>query len=91
MPDLLLALFFSALCAALAEVLGSKVWLSRDKFNTMCCLESEQVRQLVTTDWKAARVHVLPMMQLTFKVGANSRPPQPPHKLCTLSNLKRYY
>lgn len=37
----------------------------------MCCLESEQVRQLVTTDWKAARVHVLSMMQLTFKVGAN--------------------
>lgn len=60
---------FSALFAALAEVLGSKVCLSRDKFNTMCCLESEQVRKLITTDWKAARVHVLPMMQLTFKVS----------------------
>nr|XP_046232310.1 DNA cross-link repair 1A protein [Scatophagus argus] len=52
---------------ALAEVLGSKVGLSRDKYNTMLCLESEQVRQRITTDWKAARVHVLPMMQLTFK------------------------
>ncbi|XP_056222451.1 DNA cross-link repair 1A protein [Seriola aureovittata] len=52
---------------ALAEVLGSKVCLSRDKYNTMCCLESEQVRQRITTDWKAARVHVLPMMQLSFK------------------------
>ncbi|XP_029540311.2 DNA cross-link repair 1A protein isoform X1 [Oncorhynchus nerka] len=52
---------------ALAEVLGSKVCLSRDKFNTMCCLESERIRQLITTDWKAAQVHVLPMMQLTFK------------------------
>ncbi|XP_040922415.1 DNA cross-link repair 1A protein [Toxotes jaculatrix] len=52
---------------ALAEVLGSKVCLSRDKYNTMCCLESEQVRQRITTDWKAAQVHVLPMMQLTFK------------------------
>ncbi|CAN9509253.1 unnamed protein product [Ophioblennius macclurei] len=51
---------------ALAEVLGSKVCLSRDKFNTMCCLESDQIRERVTTDWKAARVHVLPMMQLTF-------------------------
>lgn len=52
---------------ALSEVLGSKVFLSRDKYNTMCCLESEQVKQHVTTDWKAAQVHVLPMMQLTFK------------------------
>lgn len=51
---------------ALAEVLGSKVCLSRDKYNTMCCLESEQVRERITTDWKAAQVHVLPMMQLTF-------------------------
>lgn len=62
--------FFSALFAALAEVLGSKVCLSRDKYNTMCCLESEQVRQCITTDWKAAQVHVLPMMQLSFQVGA---------------------
>lgn len=52
---------------ALAEVLGSKVCLSRDKYNTMCCLESEQVRQCITSDWKAAQVHVLPMMQLSFK------------------------
>ncbi|XP_028288015.1 DNA cross-link repair 1A protein [Parambassis ranga] len=52
---------------ALAEVLGSKVCLSRDKYNTMCCLESEEVRERITTDWKAAQVHVLPMMQLTFK------------------------
>ncbi|XP_032357246.1 DNA cross-link repair 1A protein [Etheostoma spectabile] len=52
---------------ALADVLGSKVCLSRDKYNTMCCLESEQVRQRITTDWKASQVHVLPMMQLSFK------------------------
>lgn len=74
---------FSALCAALAEVLGSKVCLSRDKFNTMCCLESEQVRKLITTDWKAARVHVLPMMQITFKVSAAA--PAHPHKWCTFN------
>ncbi|XP_056153490.1 DNA cross-link repair 1A protein [Lampris incognitus] len=52
---------------ALADILGSKVCLSRDKYNTMCCLESEHIQRLITTDWKAARVHVLPMMQLTFK------------------------
>lgn len=51
----------------LADVLGSKVCLSRDKFNTMCCLESEEIKQRITTDWKAAQVHVLPMMQLSFK------------------------
>uniref|UniRef100_A0A3Q3KQK8 DNA cross-link repair 1A protein n=2 Tax=Monopterus albus TaxID=43700 RepID=A0A3Q3KQK8_MONAL len=50
-----------------ADILGSKVCLSRDKYNTMCCLESEEVRTHITTDWKAAQVHVLPMMQLTFK------------------------
>ncbi|XP_033840918.1 DNA cross-link repair 1A protein [Periophthalmus magnuspinnatus] len=52
---------------ALADVLGSKVCLSRDKFNTMCCLESEEIKQRITTDWKSAQVHVLPMMQLSFK------------------------
>ncbi|XP_061666293.1 DNA cross-link repair 1A protein [Syngnathoides biaculeatus] len=52
---------------ALAEVLGSKVCLSRDKYNTMCCLESEHIKQHLTTDWKAARVHVLPMMQLNVR------------------------
>ncbi|CAL8301434.1 unnamed protein product [Lota lota] len=52
---------------ALAEVLGSNVCLSRDKYNTMCCLESEPIRKLLTTDWKAAQVHVLPMMQLNVK------------------------
>ncbi|KAL3051495.1 hypothetical protein OYC64_001693 [Pagothenia borchgrevinki] len=52
---------------ALAEVLGSKVWLSRDKYNIMCCLESEQIKQRITTDLKAAQVHVLPMMHLSFK------------------------
>ncbi|XP_061822690.2 DNA cross-link repair 1A protein [Nerophis lumbriciformis] len=52
---------------ALAEVLGSKVCLSRDKFNTMCCLESEHIKKSLTTDWKAGRVHVLPMMQLNVK------------------------
>ncbi|XP_037610892.1 DNA cross-link repair 1A protein isoform X2 [Sebastes umbrosus] len=51
---------------ALAEVLGTKVCLSRDKYNTMCCLESEQIKQRITTDWKAAQVHVLPMMQISF-------------------------
>ncbi|KAM9774352.1 DNA cross-link repair 1A protein [Syngnathus typhle] len=52
---------------ALAEVLRSKVCLSRDKYNTMCCLESEHIKRHLTTDWRAARVHVLPMMQLNVR------------------------
>ncbi|XP_058649009.1 DNA cross-link repair 1A protein isoform X2 [Onychostoma macrolepis] len=52
---------------AVSEVLGSKVCLSKDKYSTMCCLESEEIGQRITTDWQAAQVHVLPMMQLNFK------------------------
>ncbi|XP_067286478.1 DNA cross-link repair 1A protein [Pseudorasbora parva] len=52
---------------AVSEVLGSKVCLSKDKYNTMCCLESEEIGWRITTDWLAAQVHVLPMMQLNFK------------------------
>ncbi|KAG1954921.1 DNA repair metallo-beta-lactamase family protein [Pimephales promelas] len=52
---------------AVSEVLGSKVCLSKDKYNTMCCLESEEIGRRITTDWQAAQVHVLPMMQLNFK------------------------
>lgn len=59
----------SSVPLAVSEVLGSKVCLSRDKYNTMCCLESEQIGQRITTDWQAAQVHVLPMMQLNFKVS----------------------
>lgn len=57
---------------AVSEVLGSKVCLSRDKYNTMCCLESEHIGQRITTDWQTAQVHVLPMMQLNFKVSGVS-------------------
>uniref|UniRef100_A0A672KTN1 DNA cross-link repair 1A (PSO2 homolog, S. cerevisiae) n=1 Tax=Sinocyclocheilus grahami TaxID=75366 RepID=A0A672KTN1_SINGR len=52
---------------AVSEVLGSKVCLSKDKYNTMCCLESEKIGRRITTDWQAAQVHALPMMQLNFK------------------------
>ncbi|RXN09749.1 DNA cross-link repair 1A [Labeo rohita] len=52
---------------AVSEVLGSKACLSKDKYNTMCCLESEEIGWGITTDWQAAQVHVLPMMQLNFK------------------------
>ncbi|XP_056325859.1 DNA cross-link repair 1A protein [Danio aesculapii] len=52
---------------AVSEVLGSKVCLSKDKYNTMCCLESVDIGQRITTNWQSAQVHVLPMMQINFK------------------------
>lgn len=52
---------------AVSEVLSSKVCLSKDKYNTMCCLESEDIGQRITTNWQSAQVHVLPMMQINFK------------------------
>ncbi|XP_026996311.2 DNA cross-link repair 1A protein [Tachysurus fulvidraco] len=52
---------------AISQVLGSKVYVSRDRYKTMCCLESEHIHQCITTNVKEAQIHVLPMMQLNFK------------------------
>ncbi|TSK14752.1 DNA cross-link repair 1A protein [Bagarius yarrelli] len=52
---------------AVSQVLGSKVYMSRDRHKTMCCLESENIKECITTNVKASQVHVLPMMQLNFK------------------------
>uniref|UniRef100_A0A8C5Q228 DNA cross-link repair 1A protein n=1 Tax=Leptobrachium leishanense TaxID=445787 RepID=A0A8C5Q228_9ANUR len=52
---------------AVAEVLGCKASMSQDKYKTMQCLESEEIRSLVTTDWHSTPLHILPMMQLNFK------------------------
>lgn len=68
-PHINISIPVSSVVLAVSEVLGSKVCLSRDKYNTMCCLESEQIGQRITTDWQTAQVHVLPMMQLNFKVS----------------------
>ncbi|XP_072281160.1 DNA cross-link repair 1A protein [Pyxicephalus adspersus] len=52
---------------AIAEVLGCKVCMSIDKHKTMQCLESDEIRAIVTTDWHSTALHVLPMMQVNFK------------------------
>ncbi|XP_038614382.1 DNA cross-link repair 1A protein [Tachyglossus aculeatus] len=52
---------------AIAEVLGSKVSMSQEKYKTLQCLELEEVNSLITTDWSSTKVHLLPMMQITFK------------------------
>ncbi|KAM4774634.1 DNA cross-link repair 1A protein isoform 1-T1 [Cyanocitta cristata] len=52
---------------AIAEVLGSKASMSRDKYKTLQCLESPAVNSLISVDWKGTLLHVLPMMQINFK------------------------
>ncbi|XP_016279794.1 DNA cross-link repair 1A protein isoform X1 [Monodelphis domestica] len=52
---------------AIADVLGSKVSMSQEKYKTLKCLELQEVNSLITTDWNSALVHLLPMMQINFK------------------------
>ncbi|XP_076195176.1 DNA cross-link repair 1A protein isoform X2 [Aptenodytes patagonicus] len=52
---------------AIAEVLGSKASVSRDKYKTLQCLESAAVNSLISVDWDGTLLHVLPMMQINFK------------------------
>ncbi|XP_066478307.1 DNA cross-link repair 1A protein [Tiliqua scincoides] len=52
---------------AIAEVLGSKVSMSQDKYKTLQCLESATVNSLITLDWNHTLIHLLPMMQINFK------------------------
>ncbi|XP_066278327.1 uncharacterized protein [Branchiostoma lanceolatum] len=51
---------------AVAEALGCKVCVARDKKNTLDCLESDQVKRLVTLNGRETRLHVLPMKDLKF-------------------------
>lgn len=57
---------------AIAEVLGSKASMSRDKYKTLQCLESAAVNSLISMDWKGTLLHVLPMMQINFKVSSEN-------------------
>lgn len=57
---------------AIAEVLGSKASVSRDKYKTLQCLESAAVNSLISMDWNGTLLHVLPMMQINFKVSSEN-------------------
>ncbi|XP_077205933.1 DNA cross-link repair 1A protein isoform X2 [Paroedura picta] len=52
---------------AVAEVLGSKVSMSQEKYKTLQCLESAKINSLITLDWSSTLLHLLPMMQINFK------------------------
>ncbi|XP_004680481.1 PREDICTED: DNA cross-link repair 1A protein [Condylura cristata] len=52
---------------AIADVLGSKVGMSQEKYKTLQCLNIPEIKSLITTDMCSSLVHLLPMMQITFK------------------------
>lgn len=52
---------------AIADVLGSKVGMSQEKYKTLQCLNIPEINSLITTDMCNSLVHLLPMMQINFK------------------------
>ncbi|KAL2769244.1 DNA cross-link repair 1A protein, partial [Daubentonia madagascariensis] len=52
---------------AIADVLGSKVGMSQEKYKTLQCLNIPEINSLITTDMCSSLVHLLPMMQINFK------------------------
>uniref|UniRef100_A0A2D4NS07 DNA repair metallo-beta-lactamase domain-containing protein n=2 Tax=Micrurus surinamensis TaxID=129470 RepID=A0A2D4NS07_MICSU len=52
---------------AIAEVLGSKVSMSQEKYKILQCLESATINSLITLNWTNTFLHLLPMMQINFK------------------------
>lgn len=53
---------------AVAEALGSKVAVTAKKKAILDQLEWSELTSRLTTNWSEAQVHVLPMMQINFKV-----------------------
>ncbi|KAG8517433.1 DNA cross-link repair 1A protein, partial [Galemys pyrenaicus] len=58
---------------AIADVLGSKVGMSQEKYKTLQCLNIPEIKSLITTDMCSSLVHLLPMMQINFKVSIQEK------------------
>ena len=52
----------------LAETLGLKVYVSREKRIILECLESPEILSVLATDPCSAGLHILPMGKLNMKV-----------------------
>lgn len=53
---------------ALAEALGSRICVTKEKEDVLKCLQWPALQSLLTTSPLVASVHVLPMMKLSIKV-----------------------
>lgn len=58
---------------ALAEALGSRICVSKDKEDILKCLQWPALESLLTTSPLVASVHVLPMMKLNMKVHSHTK------------------
>lgn len=54
--------------SAIAEALGKKICVSREKFNTLKCLDDPKLTKMLTLDPAETNIHVLPMGQFNYKV-----------------------
>ncbi|CAH1782855.1 unnamed protein product [Owenia fusiformis] len=52
---------------AIAQSLGSKVCVTREKKTILDCLDDAQLKSLITLQFSEAKVHVIPMKQLNFR------------------------
>lgn len=53
---------------AIAEKLQVKIYVTRDKFNTMNCFDDSKLSKMLTLDPKQTNLHVLSMCHLNIKV-----------------------
>ena len=52
---------------AIAEVLGVKVCVSKEKKSILNCLESASISDMITTDYSSSCLHVLPMGKINHR------------------------
>lgn len=58
--------------AAIAEVLGVKICVSKEKKAVLDCLESTHLSNSLTTDYSKSCLHVLPMAKLNMTVSSSA-------------------
>nr|CAB3263146.1 uncharacterized protein LOC104265655 [Phallusia mammillata] len=51
----------------MARTLNSKIFVTRDKYRTMSCLDNFEIKSLLTMDAEATNLHVLPMKNLNVQ------------------------